>query len=77
MDVRVAALKAFDRAPGSPVLPGEVISVPDRVASRWIDEKKVVYYADFSNSLIEKTPCDEVKTATVKVQRSKTWERKK
>lgn len=77
MDVRVAVIRKFDRAAGSPVMPAEVIIVPERLATRWISEGKVVYYSEFSNSLISDSQRKEIKTSEGKVQRSKRWKKGK
>lgn len=53
MDVRIVALKAFETAPGSPVAPGAVLILPERIAGLLVEQGKAVYYADFSVSMIK------------------------
>jgi len=77
MDVRIVALKPFETAPGSPVAPGAVLILPERIAGLLVEQGKAVYYADFSSAMIRQ-PAREVEPEAKEIKALKaTWKKRR
>jgi hypothetical protein len=53
MNVRLAALKKFESAPGEEVCRGQIFDAPAHRAHRWVEDGLCCYYSEFDQKMIE------------------------